>query len=280
MSDILKMIVSVLGVSGGVVVIFYFLFSLGASDFNNFSKIPVNDKVLKAFANVILATYILIIIMFSISKQINSNNMMTITDILTVVYAVGYYVFIYVLNNKIKKIYDRDDYSVNKKHIGLIICIAFTIIISTGAIMIDNKNMKFIDHLVQLFNKYDYNEAKDFFIILLQIIINYSVMMLLTGYMHGLFVSYNLKKYIISSEVFEEGRAIGYIIGESKDEIMLKSEGSYPIAIRKANITGYIVIPNDIKVEENENNIIFKNKNGEEINYKGYLAKVNSKLDN
>lgn len=279
MIEILKTVVSLSSIIGLVLVVSYFLISSSLSDIKDLYKTSINKKYIQAFAYLILGSYIfyIFIIAFFDPNYETSINLYVISCI---------YFFLMLVMSKImgnikKNIYSNRIYCTynNIIRISIFIVIFIVIFVSIWNIYVHVKGTNLIHMIESLNRKYSENIMLRCTSIILDILLNYICALLLISYLVGILLLSNLNKYMISSNVFEEGMVIGYIVAENEEEIMLKCDVSYPIFLKKDDIDGYIIIPNDVQVEENDDKIIFKDKYGKEIDYKGYMIKHNDMLD-
>lgn len=279
MIEILKAVVSLSGLAGLILLVSYFLISLSLGDIKDLYKTPINKKYIEKFSYAIFGTYIAYMFFIEIINQ--NSKAIYLIDIITYIHFALTIVANFIAKSVKKNIKSNEKYCVNLKlSNSMLLGILIVVILSAIAIngYVEKTNLVYL--LQSLINKYTQFKMITFAAVILRIITNYICTLLLIGYLMCVALLKGLDKYIVSSNVFEEGRVIGYIVAENEEEIMLKCDDSYPIFLKKDDIDGYIMIPNDVKVEENENKIIFKNKNGEEIDYQGYLVKANSRLNN
>lgn len=311
MIEILKIFGSLSGILGIIGVISYFLFSVGVNSFIKLDKSLATAEGLRSFSIVIIGEYIFfslfiaILISISFNQVVEENANMRYENYLSIAYLI---IYLFVMSgwlNKMKEhLYDKCTYSAKNTNVIYIFLIIIIVFCSACMLIVDSLNIGLLNNVKALIRRYSNKEAMRFIIIVAQIGFNYITMILLSGYIYGISLLKNLPKCIISSDVFENNRVVGYIIAENKEEIMLKCDESYPIIIKKENIDGYIMIPSNVKTEEKDGDIIFKvpikkenklvlmfvrlkgklsnliNKDQDykKIDYEGYMVKTNDML--
>ena len=83
----------------------------------------------------------------------------------------------------------------------------------------------------------------------------------------------SLKKYVINTDLFEDGYVVALIISETDNEILIKCDGTYPIVLLKSRINAFIDVSNfsDDKLKcllGKEEEFISINK--DKVKYTGY----------